>query len=61
MFVCSVNQQLFNHILEAEYSSGVLSKGKVGREKIQGVTVVASGWEWWTRLARFGLKGRDLT
>lgn len=40
MFVCSVNQHLFNHILDTLCSSGVLSQGGVGLEKDQGVAVV---------------------
>lgn len=40
MFVCSINQQLFNSVLNIVCSSGVLSKGDVGLEKVQGVTVV---------------------
>lgn len=36
MFVCSINQQLFNHIVDTVCSSGVFCKGNVGLEKVQG-------------------------
>lgn len=43
--ICSINQQIFNHILNSVYSSGVLRKGDVGLEKVQGVTMI-TGKEW---------------
>lgn len=45
MFVCSINQWLFNHILNTMCSSGVLNKDDVGLEKVQGVTMI-KGKEW---------------
>lgn len=45
MFVCSINQQLFNHIRNTVCSSGVLNKDDVGLEKVQGVTMT-KGKEW---------------
>lgn len=39
MFVCSINEHLFNHVLNIVCSSGVLNKDDVGLEKVQGVTV----------------------
>lgn len=45
MFVCSVNQWLFNHILNTMCGSGVLNKDDVGLEKVQEVTMI-KGKEW---------------
>lgn len=45
MLVRSINQRLFNHILNTVWSSGVLKKDDVGVEKVQGVTMI-KGKEW---------------
>jgi len=45
MFVRSINQWLFNHILNIVCSSGVLNRDDVGLEKVQGVTMI-KGKEW---------------
>lgn len=57
MFLHSINQRLFKHFLNTVSSSGVLNKDNVGLEKVQGV---APEWEGRTKLAPFGLKGRQL-
>lgn len=39
MFVCSI-KWLFNHILNTVCRFGVLNKGSVGLEKVQGVKII---------------------